>query len=154
MKVGITVLPIIDVKTRWNLTLELLEQAYRLRELTYEQLQNPKSSNYSSLFTTQNEQTIVNYIMEVLKLFQYLTLRMLKRHTVTLHHVITVYNDIFDHIDGVTQALPKQKIQWKEDLFFAMKLARQKVSIYHAEMTLTMGMLLISAHILDSFRKL
>jgi hypothetical protein len=28
-KVGIAVLPIMDVKTRWNSTLELLEHAYR-----------------------------------------------------------------------------------------------------------------------------
>jgi len=48
---------------------------------------------------------------------------MSKRHTVTLHHVITVYNDMFDHMDGVMRALPKMKTQWKEDLFFAVKLA-------------------------------
>jgi hypothetical protein len=39
-------------------------------------------------------------------------------------------------------------------LFFAVKLARQKLSKYYAEVTPTTGMLLISAHILDPFRKL
>ena len=57
---------------------------------------------------------------------------MSKRHTVTLHHVITVYNDMFDHMDGVMRALAKKKTQWKEDLFFAVKLARQKLSKYYA----------------------
>jgi len=33
---------------------------------------------------------------------------MLKRHTVTLHHVNTVYNDMFDHMDGVMRALAKK----------------------------------------------
>jgi len=79
---------------------------------------------------------------------------MSKRHTVTLHHVITVYNDMFDHMDGVMRALAKKKTQRKEDLFFAVKLARQKLSKYYAEVTPTMGMFLISAHILDPFRKL
>jgi len=46
---------------------------------------------------------------------------MSKRHTVTLHHVITVYNDMFDHMDDVMRALAKKKTQWKEDLFFAVK---------------------------------
>jgi hypothetical protein len=46
------------------------------------------------------------------------------------------------------------KTQWKEDLFFAVKLARQKLSKYDAEVTPTTGMILISAHILDPFRKL
>jgi hypothetical protein len=79
---------------------------------------------------------------------------MSKRHTVTLHHLITVYNDMFDHMDGVMRALAKMKTQWKEDLFFAVKLARQKLSKYDTEVTPTTGMILISAHILDPFRKL
>jgi hypothetical protein len=40
-----------------------------------------------------------------------------------MHHVITVYHDMFDHLDGLMRALAKKKIQWKEVLFFAVKLA-------------------------------
>jgi len=79
---------------------------------------------------------------------------MSKRHIVILHHVITVYNDRFHHMDGVMQALAKKKTQGKEDIFFAMKLAQRKLSKYYAEVTPTTGMLLISTHILDPFRKL
>jgi hypothetical protein len=61
---------------------------------------------------------------------------------------------MFNHMDGVMRALAKKKTQWKEDLFFAVKLARQKLSKYYAKVTPTTGMLLISAHILDPFRKL
>jgi len=57
-------------------------------------------------------------------------------------------------MDGVMRALAKKKTPWKEDLFFAVKLARQKLSKYYAEVTSTTGILLISAHILDPFRKL
>jgi len=67
---------------------------------------------------------------------------------------MTVYNDMFDHMDGVMRALAKKKTPWKEDLCFAVKLARQKLSKYYAEVTPTTGMLLISAHILDPLRKL
>ena len=79
---------------------------------------------------------------------------MSKWHTVTLHHIITVYNDVFDHMDSVMRALAKKKTQWKEDLFFAVKLARQKRSKYYAKVTPMTGMLLIPTHILDPFRKL
>jgi len=79
---------------------------------------------------------------------------MSKRHMVTLHHVIIVYNDMFNHMDGILRALAKKKTQWKEDLYFAVKFARQDMSKYFAEVTPTTGMLLISAHILDLFRKL
>ena len=59
---------------------------------------------------------------------------------------------MLDHMDGVMQALAKKKIPWKEDLFFAVKSARQKLSEYYAYVTTTMGRVLISAHILDPFR--
>jgi hypothetical protein len=143
-----------DVKIRWNSTLELLEHAYRLREFTREWLKNAKYSDDQPVFTTQDEWTIVKCVMEVVRPFWYWTLWMSKRHTVTLHHVITVYSDMFDHMDGVMRALAKKKTQWKEDLFLAVKFARQKMSKFYTEVTPTTGMLLISAHILDPFRKL
>jgi len=128
VKVRIEVLPIMDVKTRWNSKLVLLKRAYRFREFTHKWLQNPKFSEYRPLFTTLDEWTIVKYVMEVLRRFRYWTLWMAKRHIVTLHHVITVHNDMFDHMDGVMRPLAKKKTQWKEDLFFAVKLARQTLS--------------------------
>jgi hypothetical protein len=57
-------------------------------------------------------------------------------------------------MDGIMQALAKMKPQWKEDLYFTVKFACQMLSKYYTEVTSTTGMLLISAHILDSFRKL
>jgi hypothetical protein len=50
--------------------------------------------------------------------------------------------------------LAKRKTQLKEDLFFAVKLDRQKLSKYYAEVTPMTGILLIWAHILEPFRKL
>ena len=79
---------------------------------------------------------------------------MSKSHTVTLHHVITVYNDMFHHMDGVLPALATEKTQWKVDLYFAVKFARQTLSKCYAEVTPTMDMLHISAQMLDPFRKL
>jgi hypothetical protein len=79
---------------------------------------------------------------------------MSKRHPVTLHPVITVYNDMFDHMDGVMRSLAKKKTQWKQDLLIAVKCARQKLSKHYTEVTPTTGMLLITAHILDPSRKL
>jgi len=129
-KVRIAVLPIMDVKTCCNSTLELLECAYQLLEFTYDRLQNPTYSDYRPLYTTQDEWTIVKYVMEVLRRLKYWSLWMSKRHKDTLHHVITVYNDVFDHMDGIMRAMPKKNTQYQEDLFFAVKLARQELSKY------------------------
>ena len=75
-------------------------------------------------------------------------------HTVTVRHVTTVYNDIFDHMDGVLHTLAKKKTQWMEDLFFAMRFARQMLCKYYAEVTPLTGMLHRSAHMLDSLWRL
>jgi len=79
---------------------------------------------------------------------------MSKRHMVTLHHNMAVYNDMFDHMDGIRQAVAKKKIQWKEDLYFAVKFARHMLSKCYAEVTAMLAMVLISAHILDLFQML
>jgi hypothetical protein len=57
-------------------------------------------------------------------------------------------------MDGAMQDLAKKKTPWKEDLFFAVKFPRQKLSKCYTEVTPTMGMLSISGQILDPFRKL
>jgi len=58
-----------DVKTHWNSTLELLERTYQLWKFRRKWLQNPKYTDYLPLFTTQDEWTIVKYVMEVLRPF-------------------------------------------------------------------------------------
>jgi len=57
-------------------------------------------------------------------------------------------------MEGDIQASAKRKNQWKVDLFFAVKIAWQKLSKYFAEVTPTTSMFLISAGILDPFWKL
>ena len=153
-KVRSAALPSMNVKIFWHSTLELLERANQLREITQESFQNPKYCDHQPLFTTQDEWTMVKYIMEVLRPFRYWTLWMSKRHMVPLHHVITVYNDMFNHMDAIMRDLAMKKTGWTEDLFFAVKLARQMLSKDYSEVTPTTGKLVTSAHILDLFQKL
>jgi len=49
--------------------------------------------------------------MDVLRPFRSWTLWMSRWHTVTLHRLITVYNDMFDHMDGVMRVLAKRNTQ-------------------------------------------
>jgi len=153
-KVRIAVVPIMDSNTWWDSTLELLERAHQLRELTPRWLKNPQYSDYQPIYTTQDEWTIAKYVMEVVRPMRYWTLWLSKMHMVSLHHVITVYNAMFNHMDGVMQALANMKTQWKQDLYFTMKFAWHKLSISYGEVSPTTGVRLIPAGIIDLFRKL
>jgi len=152
--VHIVVLPIIDVKSGWNSTLEGLGQGDWSWEFTPEWPQNQKYNDYRPLVTTQNTGPIVKYIIEVLSQIWYWTLSMSKMHIVPLHSLITVHNDMCDYMDGIMPAWAKMRTEWKEDLYFAFKIMRQKLCEWYIEVTSTMGMDFISAHILDSFRML
>jgi len=57
-------------------------------------------------------------------------------------------------MDGVLRALAKKKTQSKEDFYVSVKFAQQKLSKYYAEVTPMTVILLISANILEPFRKL
>jgi hypothetical protein len=71
--------------------------------------------------------------MDVLRPIWYQTLWMSKWYAVTLHHIITVYNAMLYHLDGNMWAVAKEKKQWMEDIYLAVKFAQQKLSKYHAE---------------------
>jgi len=151
-KENIAVTLILDVKTRWNSTLAMLERAYRLKSYTYSWLvQYPQ---YHSLCTTEDEWKAVEYVLQVLLPFRYWTLWMSKRKTITLHRVIGIYNAIFDHLDGVLKALAKKRLQWKRDIHRAVRSARAKLRKYYTKVTPETGLILILATMLDPFRKL
>ena len=107
-------------------------------------LRVPQESNdtdYGTLSTTQDEWTLIDYAMQVLRPFRYWTLQMSKRDTDTWHHIVSILNDMFDHMDGIMPALAEMFLP-------------QKLSKYYAEVSPTMVMLLILAYILDPFQKL
>jgi hypothetical protein len=79
---------------------------------------------------------------------------MSKRYSVTMHHVITLYNNMFDYMHGMMRTLAQHNSQWNEDLFFAVKLARQKLSKYYLEVTPKTYMVRIYPQILNPFLKL
>jgi len=60
----------------------------------------PISANYWPLLTMQHEWNMVKYVMVGLSPFRYRTQWMSKQHMVTLHHVITVFNTMFNNMDG------------------------------------------------------
>jgi len=73
--------------------------------------------------------------------------RGIQSHSITLSRCTMTFWIIWT----VMRALAKKKTSCKEELFFTVKLARQKLSRYNTEVTPTTVMLFISANILDPF---
>jgi len=56
-------------------------------------------------------------------------------------------------MDGNTRSLARKNTQWMEDLYFAVKVVRQKLTKYCPNVTPTTSLLHIVGPILDLFRK-
>jgi len=72
-------------------------------------------------------------------------------------HIASHCHSVQSHVRSYGRhdaSLAQKKTPWMEELFFTVKLARQKLSKFYAEVTRTTGMPLISAHILDPIRML
>jgi hypothetical protein len=61
---------------------------------------------------------------------------------------------MFHPRDGIMGAFALKMTQWKKYLYFSIKCAYQKLSNYYAEITPTMGVLLIAAYSFNSFKQL
>lgn len=131
----------------------MLERAYRLRPYTRQWLSNDEFSGFRPLYTTEDEWQAVEYVLEVLTPFRYWTLWMSKRHTITLHRVISIYNEMFDHLEGAMRSLKGKRTAWKVDVHRAVRASHKKLQSYYSEVTPESGLLLILAALLDPFRK-
>ena len=149
----IVVTLILDVKTHWNSTLATLERAYWLRPYMCQRLLNDEFLGFWPLYTTEDEWQAVEYVLEVLTPFRYWTLWMSKRHTITLHRVISIYNEMFDHLEGAMRSFKGKCTAWKVDVRRTVRASHKKLQCYYSEVTPESGLLLILAALLDPFRK-
>lgn len=146
------VLPVNDVKTRWNSTVVMIQRAYRLRSyITQWVLSEPQ---YWPLMITPDEWAMLEYIMTVLEPFQYWTLYMSRRRTVTLHLLVRLYNDMFEHLEHVDKALKRKDCAWKKDIHLSVGAAKSKLMERYDKITPETGLLILLAVMLDPFSRL
>jgi hypothetical protein len=129
---SVAVTLILDVKTRWNSTLAMLERAYRLRNYTEAWI--ALHPEFSMLGTSVNEWRAMEYLMEILEPFRYYTLWMSKQKNVMIHWVVRIYNDLFDHLKRIIKVLHNKRTQWKVSCHVAVKVARLKLMKYYSEL--------------------
>jgi len=115
-----------DVKTRWNSTLNMLQRSVWLREVTKNWLQT--YAEFTPLWSTPEERSHIEYILEVLQQIRFWTLSMLKTRGVTIYRVFQVYQDIFDYLEMQISKLEQKRMQWKVDIHESLVKAKLKAA--------------------------
>jgi hypothetical protein len=124
------VVPIQDVKTRWNSTYLMLKRAKRLQSVFNE---FPSHGNCPKLRLSQEEWRQIEYLLCLTQPFFKFTTALSKTKDVTIHSIFILYNRLFDHLDKSIYQLRPKKVPWKQLMLSALKAARQKLRDYYAE---------------------
>ena len=79
---------------------------------------------------------------------------MSKRQDFTLHKVLRIYGNMFDHFEDFMKRLRAKEADFKQDLLRALEAATAKLKEYYAKVTPRVGTLLLMATMLDPYQKL
>ncbi|KAJ5364993.1 uncharacterized protein N7496_010706 [Penicillium cataractarum] len=100
-------MPIQDVKTRWNSTFLMLRRVKRL----------------CAIFTP----FCVDYLLCITKPFFDYTTQLSKTRDITAHYVFRVYNKLFEHLEQSMKQLRRKRVLWKKYMLDALEAGRLKL---------------------------
>ena len=103
----------------------------------------------------QEEWRQVDYLLLITKPLFDLTNALSKTRDVTIHHVFSIYNKLFSHLDAAEKKLKRKAVPWKKRMLQALQAAREKLSkYYHARDKKSCGIVYAIATILCPSKKL
>lgn len=145
-------LPVQDVRTRWNSTFLMLDRARKLQRVFD---QYCTIHQYVQFKLDQEEWRQVDYLLLITKPFFDLTNVLSKTQDVTVHHVFSIYNKLFSHLDAAEKKLKCKAVPWKKRMLQALQAAKEKLSkYYHATDKESYGIVYAIATILCPSKKL
>ena len=109
--------PILDVPTRWNSTLDMLERALKLKSCLNE---------FFDTKFSENDWIFFERICEFLSPFKECTLLVNAQSTVTLSLVVTLYNRLLDHVQNELEHIDEI-----DPMFHAFTACFQKLEHYY-----------------------
>ncbi|KAJ6041644.1 hypothetical protein N7460_007034 [Penicillium canescens] len=123
-------MPLQDVKTRWNSTFLMLRGAKRLRSLF-----QPFCDEYErpDLVLDDEEWRQVDYLLFITQPFFDFTVELSKTRDATTHHVFLICNKLFEHLELSITQLTRKKTLWKRQMLQALQAARKKLDEYYSE---------------------
>ncbi|KAG0161703.1 hypothetical protein PDIDSM_4971 [Penicillium digitatum] len=104
------IVPIQDVKTRWNSTFLMLRRAKRLRAIF-----SLFCTEYDceEMLLSEQEWRQIDYLLCITEPFFDYTTQLSKTRDVTAHYVFKIYNKLFDHLERSQAQLRRKRVPWK-----------------------------------------
>jgi hypothetical protein len=123
-------MPIQDVKTRWNSTFLMLRRAKRLRAIF-----TPFCVEYDreDLLLNNEEWRQVDYLLCITEPFFDYTTQLSKTRDITAHYVFKIYNKLFEHLEQSMKQLRRKRIPWKKHMLDALEAGRLKLDEYYSQ---------------------
>ncbi|KAJ5355238.1 uncharacterized protein N7496_000165 [Penicillium cataractarum] len=144
-------MPIQDVRTRWNSTFLMLRRARRLQSAFDDFC---VQFNLADVKIDRDKWRQVDYLLSITYPFFKFTSSLSATTDVTIHNVFGIYNALFTHIDKAKVQLARKKVGWKRVMKSALDRARDKLTEYYGKTDDIPGDLYAIATILGPRNKL
>ena len=124
------VIPIQDVRTRWNSIFLMLRRAKRLRAIF--------PSFYAEydceeMLLSDEEWRQIDYLLYLTELFfEYIT-ELSKTRDITTYLVFKVYNTLFEHLEKSMIQLKRKRVPWKKHMLESLEASRLKLDEYYSQ---------------------
>ncbi|QKX61420.1 uncharacterized protein TRUGW13939_08568 [Talaromyces rugulosus] len=127
---NVKIVPIQDVKTRWNSTFLMLRRAKRLRAIF-----SLFCAEYDceEMLLSEHEWRQIDYLLCITEPFFDYTTQLSKTRDVTAHYVFKIYNRLFDHLERSQTQLQRKRVPWKKQMLDALDAGRTKLDEYYAQ---------------------
>lgn len=123
-------LPLQDVKTRWDSTTQMLLRIRILRRPLDVFLRRQRKE---WLILSSNQWEQVEYLIELTAPFNAMTQHAGVSRAPSIHDAFPIYNNLFDHIEFNQERLAMKTRAWKVQLHDALQDAHAKLSKYYSK---------------------
>lgn len=129
-------LPIQDVRTRWNSTFLMLRRAKRLQSTFNDYC---AKYSYNQFRLNDDEWRQIDYLLCLTQPFFEYTTALSQTKDVTVHNIFDIYNELFDHLELSIDRLKRKKVPWKKAIFRALEAGKIKLGQYYSKTTKVHG---------------
>jgi hypothetical protein len=127
---GQALMPLQDVKTRWNSTFLMLRREKWIRDFlgTF-----CTDYNCEEMALGNDEWRQIDYLLCLTKAFYDYTLALSKSRHVTAHLVFQIYNMLFEHLERSINQLRRKRVPWKQQMLSSLEAGRLKLDEYYSQ---------------------